>query len=220
MKLDSVGLLISLRPFDEKNAIGAIFSRDHGVMSGVLRGAVVATKNKPLVGQVGNVSWNARLDSALGVFHWEAEKNLGAAIMVKPRALACMNAAFDLISCFLPERENYEKLYDSTVNLLQRLGGENESDNVYLDWEMDLLRDLGYALDLRRCSGCGTTENLSYLSPKTGRAVCVDCAAPYLDKVYSLPITLNTTFRFLENICLQQDAKLPRSRLFLTPKKN
>jgi len=219
MKLDSVGLLLSLRPMDEKNAVGVIFSRDHGIMSGVMRGALVAVKNKPLVGQVGNVSWNARLDSSLGVFHWEAEKNLGAAVMIKPRALACMNSALDLILELLPEREKYEKLYDSTFALLQKLGEKNESDEAYLDWEIDLLAHLGYALDLRCCSGCGSVKDLFYLSPKTGRAVCADCAAPYLDKVYSLPLGLNTTFRFLENICLQQGAKMPRSRIFLNNKK-
>ena len=94
MKLESVGILIALRPFDEKNAIAQIFTREYGVMSGMLRGAVVARTNRPLVGQVGSVSWNARLDSALGVFHWDAEKNLSAPIMMRPDLLPFMNAMF------------------------------------------------------------------------------------------------------------------------------
>ena len=75
MKFESVGVLIDLRPFNERDAVARVFTRDFGVMVGMLRGAVVAKKNRSLLGQVGNVSWNARLDSQLGVFHWEAEKN-------------------------------------------------------------------------------------------------------------------------------------------------
>ena len=119
MKLESVGILISLRPFDEKNAIAQIFSRDFGIMSGMMRGAVVARTNKPLVGQFGSVSWNARLDDALGVFHWDAEKNLAAPIMINSNLLPFMNSAFGLITAMLPEREPYEHLYDETIEIHQ-----------------------------------------------------------------------------------------------------
>ena len=72
MKLESVGILIGLRPFNERDSVARIFTRDYGVLVGMMRGAVVAKKNKPLVGQVGVAMWNARLDSQLGMFHWEA----------------------------------------------------------------------------------------------------------------------------------------------------
>ena len=87
MKLESNGILISLRPFNERDALAHIFTRDYGVVVGMMRGAVVAKKNKPLVGQMGVMSWNARLDSQLGVFHWDAEKNLAAPIMLNSDAL-------------------------------------------------------------------------------------------------------------------------------------
>ena len=118
MKLESDGILISLRPFDDKNAIAQIFSRNFGVMSGMMRGAIVARANKPLIGQIGNVTWNARLDSALGVFHWDAEKNLAAPIMNDSNLLPFMNSAFDLICNMLPERESYVGLYDDTIKLI------------------------------------------------------------------------------------------------------
>lgn len=215
MKLESVGILIGLRPFDEKNAIAQIFSRDHGVMSGMMRGAVVARTNKPLVGQFGSVSWNARLDDALGVFHWEPEKNLSAPIMVKANLLPFMNSAFGLITTMLPERESYEHLYDETIKLLNTLAASDAPADEYLKWEINLLSELGYALDLTHCSGCGKTENLNYLSPKTGRAVCDECAEPYINKLYKLPVTLNTTLRFLENICATVGAPVPQFRLML-----
>lgn len=74
MKIETYGILINIKPFSERDAIAHIFTKDSGVLVGMLRGAVSAKKNKPLVGQIGNVSWNARLDSQLGVFHWETEK--------------------------------------------------------------------------------------------------------------------------------------------------
>lgn len=220
MKLESDGILISLRPFDDKNAIAQIFSRNFGVMSGMMRGAIVARTNKPLIGQIGNVTWNARLDSALGVFHWDAEKNLAAPIMNDSNLLPFMNSAFGLISTMLPERESYIGLYDETIKLITNMLRSNDVTQEYLNWEICLLRELGYALDLSHCSGCGKTTNLNYLSPKTGRAVCDDCAEPYLSKLYRLPISLNITLRFLENICANVGASVPLFRTMLTHKKN
>lgn len=219
MKLESDGILISLRPYDEVSAIARVFSREYGILSGVMRGAMVAKKNKPLVGQIGAVSWSARLESELGTFHWEPEKNLAAPLLQKFESLAFMNSAFDLLTCLLPEREAYIKLYDATVNLLKNMAGADEIKTEYLNWEMNLLRDLGYALDFSRCSGCGGHDNLNFLSPKTGRAVCDDCAAPYLSKLYKLPLELNTTYRFIENICVAMDIKMPKFRAMLNDKK-
>ena len=156
MKLESVGILISLRPFDERNAIARIFSRDYGVITGMMRGAVVAKSGRPLIGQIGNASWNARLDSALGVFHWESEKNLAAPIMLRADLLPFMNAAFDLIITMLPERESYSALYEETVKLLTALPVVTAPADEYLNWEINLLRELGYALDLSHCSALGT----------------------------------------------------------------
>lgn len=210
MKLESSGILIGLRPFNERDAIARVFTRDFGVLVGMMRGANVAKKNRPLVGQVGGVSWNARLDSQLGMFHWDAEKNLSAAIMLNPNMLMCMNAAFEILCALLPEREEYAMLYDETLDLLEKMGGGD--DGAYLTWEINLLRDLGYALDLSKCSGCGVVDNLNYLSPRTGRAVCDKCAAPYINKLYKLPVGLGTTLRFLENICKQQGVDVPQMR--------
>ena len=88
----------------------------------------------------------------------------------------------------------------------------------YLQWELDLLRNLGYALDLSKCSGCGRTDNLIYLSPRTGRAVCSDCGEPYVDKLFKLPINLDVSRRFLESVCRGLDVTIPNFRNFLQNK--
>lgn len=214
MKLESDGILINLRPLGERDSVAHIFTRDFGVMCGMMRAAQIARKNRPLVGQMGAAAWNARLDSQLGAFHWDADRNLAAPLMTDARNLALMNSAFDLIATLLPERERYEMLYSETVALLGELAAGGGAD-AYLQWEVNLLRELGYALNLTRCSGCGARENLNYLSPRTGRAVCDTCAAPYVPRLYRLPLNLDTTLRFLDSVCAAQGVALPASRRML-----
>ena len=213
VKLESDGILIGLRPFNDRDVVARIFTRHHGLVAGVMRGGAVAKKNRPLVGQCGNAVWNARLDSMLGTFHWDVEKNLSVPIMGNVASLNFMNAAFDLLGGLLPERECFMQLYDDTLDMLCNL--THDAENVYLQWEIALLRELGYALDLSCCSGCGATDGLNYLSPRTGRAVCDVCAAPYIDKLYRLPVNLNTTLRFVESVCLQQGTEVPMMRKML-----
>lgn len=217
MKFESVGILISLKPLGERDSLARFFTYDYGILVGMMRGAQVAKKNKPLIGQVGIVAWNARVDSQLGVFHWEAEKNLVAGLMANQSSLMFVNSAFALIDALVPEREKYENLYDATLVLLQELINHN-AEQAYLNWEIGLLSDLGYALNLTCCSGCGTRDNLKYLSPKTGRAVCETCAAPYINRVYKLPLNLNITGRFIQNVCDNQGVVLPLARKFLMQK--
>ncbi len=214
MKLESDGILISMRPLNERDALGRVFSCDFGIIAGVLRGAVLAKKNKPLVGQVGHAVWNARLDSQLGTFHWEGEKNIAAGLMQNPAALMAMNTAFCLIDVLLPEREAYSDLFDATMQLINDLLVKN-TESCYLNWEQVLLRELGYALDLSHCSGCGCGDGLNYLSPRTGRAVCDVCAQPYVDKLYKLPLNLDITRRFVDNVCMQQGVQMPMLRTMM-----
>lgn len=212
MQIETSGILINIRPFSERDAIAHIFTQDNGVLVGMLRGAFGAKKNKSLVGQIGNVSWNARLDSQLGVFHWEPEKNLSASLMQNNDLLKIMNSVFALIYTLIPERGSYESLYIQTVQLLKDIADSANPYDLYLKWEILLLNKLGYALDLTKCSGCHKTENLIYLSPRTGRAVCADCGEPYKDKLYKLPLNLDVTKRFLDNICKAQGVDMPIPR--------
>lgn len=218
MKLESVGILIEQKPLSERDSLARIFTRDYGVMTGVMRGAIVAKKNKPLIGQVGAVSWNARLDSQLGVFHWEATRNMAAHVMADAYRLGMLTAAFALLAALLPEREKYDALYDETIEFLARLPVASCAADAYLWWEENLLRDIGYALDLKSCAGCGGHDNLNYLSPRTCRAVCDTCAAPYVGRLYRLPMTLDTGRRLLEHIFTAQGGVMPSARQILRDK--
>jgi DNA repair protein RecO (recombination protein O) len=215
MKLESFGILIDMRPCNERDCIARIFSYDYGIIMGIMRAAQLAKKNRPLIGQIGTMTWNARLDSQLGVFHWESEKNLSAPLILSAKKLMYMNAAFGLITTLLPEREQYQELYKSTIILMDNLANTENIDIAYQEWEIEFLSALGYALDMTRCSGCGTTENLTHLSPRTGRAVCMVCAQPYIKKLYPLPLTTQITFSFIEKICQTQGVSTPYSRKIL-----
>ena len=215
MQIETEGILINMYPFSERDMIAHIFTQDAGVLVGMLRGGAVAKKNKPLIGQYGAVSWNARLDSQLGVFHWEPEKNLSATLMLNNDSLKLMNSAFALLNTLIPERESYEKLYTNTLGLLSDLAISQSPYDDYLKWELDLLGELGYALDLSKCSGCQTTNNLCYVSPKTGRAVCANCGEPYKDKLYKMPVSLAMTQRFIDGICKAQGVDIPVARKML-----
>jgi DNA repair protein RecO (recombination protein O) len=214
MKLESVGILIDMRPFGDKDIIATIFSCDFGILKGMIRAGSIAKKNRPLIGQFGAVSWNARLDSQLGVFHFESEKNLTVNLMADSQKLMFVNSVFSLLSILLPEREKYESLFNNTKQLLIDLVGADiyGARKLYIDWEINLLSHLGYGFNLDACSNCGCKNDLNYLSPKTGRAVCDKCANPYLDKLFKLPISLDITKSFIGKICCGHDVKIPYAR--------
>jgi DNA repair protein RecO (recombination protein O) len=199
MKLESEGIVIELRPFGERDAIGRVFTRDHGVMCGIFKAGQIA-KSRPLTGQFGKVAWNARLDSQLGSFHFENEKNLVARFFSDGEKLKYAEACFALLAAMLPERERYPKLYAETLRLL-------DAPENYLEWELTLLAELGYGLALEKCGNCGANENLKYISPKTGRAICGKCGEAYKDKLFALPLNHGITEYFLGQI-----AELPRVR--------
>ena len=199
--MESNGIIIELRPFGERDFVGRVFSSDFGILAGIFKAGQIA-KNKPLVGQSGKVSWNARLDSQLGSFHFENERNLLAAFFSNAEKLKYANACFALLSAFLPEREKYGKLFFDTLRLFSDLTPES-----YLEWEQGLLAELGYGFALEKCGNCGAKENLAYISPKTGRAICESCGQAYKDKLFGFPVSLDVTKYFLEQI-----AELPMSR--------
>jgi len=201
MKLESSGIIIELRPFGERDFIGRVFTSDFGVMAGIFKAGQIA-KTKPLTGQFGKVSWNARLDSQLGSFHFENEKNLLAAFFSNAEKLKYANACFALLSALLPERLAHVKLYAGTLEMLS-----NPGHDIYIDWELLLLSELGYGFAVDKCGNCGTGQGLQYLSPKTGRAICGQCGEEYKDKLFNLPVGLDATKYFLEQV-----AELPISR--------
>ena len=183
--------LLAVRPFGEISVIIEVFSADHGRHAGVVRGGTsrkIAPHLQP--GAQLAVTWKARLDEHLGSFTIEPIRSRAAAAMGDRLALAGLNAVCALLALALPEREPHPRLYDWTVKLLDLLGQGDLWPLAYLRWEQALLDEMGFGLDLTACAATGRTEDLIFVSPKSGRAVSRGGAGDWAERMLPLPPVL------------------------------
>jgi DNA repair protein RecO (recombination protein O) len=183
------GILLVVRPHGESSAIIETLTRDHGRHSGLVQGGQAA-KLSPVLqpGTQLSLEWRARLSEHLGHFRIEPVRSRAAAIMADRAALGALNAIGALLVMLLPEREPNRPVYDQTVSLADALAaGTWDWPARYARWEVALLAALGFGLDLTRCGATGVTENLVYVSPRTGRAVSHDAGGAWADRLLPLP---------------------------------
>jgi len=188
MKWSADGYILSVRPHGETSAIINVFTKEKGRHAGIVRGGR-SRRLRPVL-QAGNqvtVNWNARLSEHLGVFTVEAIDARAAVLMQDRTSLSGLNAVSALCMQALPERQPYPKLYDVFEILMAQLHDVDVWPALYVRFEITLLQALGYGLDLSKCAATGSTENLTHVSPRSGRAVCEAAAEPYLDKLLILP---------------------------------
>ena len=130
--------------------------------------------------------WKARLEEHLGSFTVEPLRSRAAQVMTDPLALAGLSSTVGLLCFSLPEREIYPKLYTISVNLLDLMCVTDAWPLAYLQWEIQLLEMLGFGLDLSRCAVSGGIDDLTYISPKTGRAVAAHHAGEWKTRLLPL----------------------------------
>ena len=185
------GILLSVRRFGEGSVVAEIFTEDHGRCAGVIRGGA-SRKMAPLLqpGAQLQADWKARLSEHLGSYTVELMRSRSANAMADRLALSGLNAVCALLAVVMPEREAHPKLYKRTEQLLDLLGSPDVWPLAYLQWEEALLAELGFALDLTTCAVSGSTEDLSFISPKTGRAVSGSAAGEWADRLLPLPNVL------------------------------
>jgi DNA repair protein RecO (recombination protein O) len=183
------GALLAVRRHGETAAIIEVFTAAHGRHAGVVRGGA-SRKLAPLLqpGAQLDVTWRARLEDHLGHFTVEPLQTR-TAILSDRAALSALNAICALLSQSLPERDAHPALYPATIALLDALEGA-EWPLAYLRWELLLLGDLGFGLDLTRCAVTGEAEDLAFVSPRTGRAVSRAGAGDWADRLLPLPACL------------------------------
>ncbi len=135
------------------------------------------------------VQWQARLEEHMGAFKAEP-LHARAALLNDRGALAALNSICALLHQALPERDPHPALYAQTVALLDLLEQGGEWHVPYLLWEVSLLDEMGYALDLTSCAITGVTQDLAYISPRTGKAVSRQAAGDWAPRLLPLPRVL------------------------------
>ncbi len=185
------GILLSARRHGETSAIIEVFTPEQGRHAGIVRGGTsrkIAPSLQP--GAQLDLAWRARLEDHIGAFTVEPLRSRAAVAMQDRLALAGLNAVTALLSFCLPEREPHPALYRRTETLLDMLGQGDVWPLAYLKWELRLLEEMGYALDLESCAVTGVSEDLIYVSPKSGRAVSAKGAGEWADRLLPLPAVL------------------------------
>jgi DNA repair protein RecO (recombination protein O) len=145
-------------------------------------------KLRPIL-QTGNhvdATWKARLADNLGHFSVELRKGFAASIMDDAGALAALTSVAALAR-LLPERDPHPNLFEVTLFVLGFLDEPAVSPALVVRWELALLEELGFGLDLGSCAATGKTTDLIYVSPRSGRAVSAEAGEPYKDRLLALP---------------------------------
>ncbi|MTJ82417.1 MAG: DNA repair protein RecO [Telmatospirillum sp.] len=180
------GIVLSVRSLGETSVVATLLTRDHGRHAGMIRGGGSKTARAAL--QPGNrlqVVWKARLTEQLGSFAWDLLAATGALWLGDPLRLAAVSAACAMVAV-LPEREPHPAAYHGLDALLGALADDGWP-GLYARWELGLLGEMGYGIDLSQCAVTGRTDDLAYVSPKSGRAVGREAGESYRDRLLPLP---------------------------------
>jgi DNA repair protein RecO (recombination protein O) len=181
-------VILSARPHGETSLILQLLTREHGRHGGLARGARRARgRGAYETGNRVTVHWQARLAEHLGAVRCELLRGHAADLIDDPARLACLASAAAMAEAALPEREAVPGAFTGLVALLESLAAGHGWAAGYVAWELVLLAELGFGLDLSRCAATGAIADLAYVSPKSAQAVCRDAAAPYRDKLLRLP---------------------------------
>lgn len=192
------GIVIAARKHGESAVILSLLTREHGRHAGLVRGGASArARGLYQTGNLLRASWRGRLAEHLGSFSCEMLRGYAGPLLDDPQRLGALGAFCALLERALPEREPHPALFDDSLHLLDLLslpatgpGGKERADQwapAYVRWELALLGDMGYGLDLSCCAVTGETEGLAFVSPNTGRAVTAAAAEPWRDKLLRLP---------------------------------
>jgi DNA repair protein RecO (recombination protein O) len=187
MQWSDEGIVLGARKHGETSVILELMTREHGRHLGLVQGG--RSKRLQAVIQPGNtvqVTWRARLDEHLGTFQVEAEELRAARFIGSALALYGLATLASLLR-FLPERDPHPALYETVSVLVEHLDDSGLAPALFVRFEVAVLAELGFGLDLTSCAATGVRDDLAYVSPKSGRAVCAAAGEPYKDRLLRLP---------------------------------
>jgi DNA repair protein RecO (recombination protein O) len=184
------GIFLGAKPLGEANAVAELFTLGHGRHLGLVRGGR-SRRLRPLL-QPGNrlgVTWRARLSEHLGGFNLELIEAHAARALDDAAALAAIGSLAGLAR-LLPERDPHPQLYAAALHVIGAFDAPRLWPALLVRWELLLLQDLGFGLDLGECAAAGGDTDLVYVSPRSGRAVSREAGQPYDAKLLKLPAFL------------------------------
>jgi DNA repair protein RecO (recombination protein O) len=190
MQWTDEAIVLGAKRHGEANAILDLMTRAHGRHLGMVRGGA-GSRLKPIL-QPGNglsVNWRARLDEHLGNYTVEPLKLRAADYFGAPHAIYGVGHVAALMR-LLPERDPHTALYESFEAVLEHLTDSQAAAPLVVRFELQLLAELGFGLDLAECVATGATDDLVYVSPKSGRAVSRSAGEPYAARMLRLPAFL------------------------------
>jgi DNA repair protein RecO (recombination protein O) len=185
------GVVLARRLHGESAAVVSVLTAAHGRHAGLVRGG--AGRRARPVWQPGNrvrATWRARLPEQLGTFSGELQEACAALLLEHADRLAALGAACALLEATLPERDPHPLLYDGVNGLISDLQERDDWPEHYVRFELALLAELGFGLDLAACAVTGAAADLAYVSPRTGRAVGRAAAGAYAARLLPLPAFL------------------------------
>jgi DNA repair protein RecO (recombination protein O) len=184
------GLVLGVKRHGETSAIIELLTKAHGRHLGLVRGGRSSRFQSLL--QPGNslgLVWRARLDEHLGSFAVEPLHLRAGRLIASGLALAGV-VYLGVLVRLLPERDPHEALHEALEIIADHLDLANVAPALLARFELQVLAECGYQLDLERCAASGSQEDLVYVSPKSGRAVSALAGAPWRDKLLALPAFL------------------------------
>lgn len=190
MNWSDEGIVLSVRPHGETASVVELLTRTHGRHLGLVHGGR-SRKARPVL-QIGNhvaITWKARLADHLGHMQVELIRGYAATAMEEPAALSGLTS-LAAMARLLPERDPHPNLFEVTLFVLAYLDDASVWPALLVRWELALLGELGFGLDLAECAATGANDGLIYVSPKSGRAVSASAGEPYRDRLLSLPAFL------------------------------
>ncbi|CAN7436774.1 DNA repair protein RecO [Devosia sp. LjRoot16] len=187
MQWDGEGLIVGVRRHGESSVIAEVMVEGRGRHLGLIRGGRSSKLAATL--QPGNsvqVSWRARLEEHLGTFTLELLEARAAGLIADRVKLYASQIVCEHLR-LLPERDPHDRLLGLAIRILDQEGSVLELGASVVRFELILLDELGFGLDLSSCAATGTTRDLTHVSPKSGRAVSRAAAEPYLPRLLRLP---------------------------------
>lgn len=183
-------IVLSLKTHGETSVLVELFTAERGRHLGLVRGGK-SRKIRPIlqVGNIVNATWRARLDEHLGAVTVEMIEPIASRLFDEPLALAALSNLCSLLSLF-PERDPHRGLYKGAKTVLTHMEEETIWPSLLVRFEMEILSELGYQLDVSECAATGSKEDLIFVSPKSGKAVSKEAGEPYKDKLLELPAFL------------------------------